>query len=334
MNIEYFKYFLDVARNHAITQAAQDNFMSPQGMSRAINELEKSVGCKLFDRQPNKISLSREGEALLPYASKIVGDYAEFTDKAFEISLGANSGKGSNGKLRFLGEKICSIGILPPTTMGYLLDNHEEIDFREMTAARMLDIISKANEGSKQRGSRDEDGIAPFLGIIVIFDAEDQSHRSVLHQFHSLGYSYQPYLVTPDMAIVSKDSPLASKDCLSHADILSYPLATTDGVLYECIAKRFGEDSISVSTGEFKLRRDLVEKDRVISFLPAICQLVLDATENIKFINFDDAYQVEVGFVGRKQDFASPLFKGFVKSLNEFYSPLRSTGLFEFMKAE
>ena len=334
MNIEYFKYFLDVARNHAITQAAQDNFMSLQGMSRAINELEKSVGCKLFNRQPNKISLSIEGEALLPFASKIVSDYSEFTDKAFELSLKADGKGGSSSKLRFLGEKICSIGILPPVTLGYLLDNRDEIDFREMAVARMLEVAAKANQGRKSNGGKTEDGITPFVGIIVIFDAEDQSHRAVLHQFNSLGYTYQPYLVTRDMAIVSASSPLASKETLTHSDILSYPLATTDGVLYECIANRFGEDAISVSTGEFKMRRDLVAKDRAISFLPAICQFNLEATDDIRFVNFDDAYNVEVGFVGRKQDFASPLFKGFVSSLDKFYSPLQDTKLFKFASTE
>ena len=38
MNIEYLHYFLDVAKTKSITRAAKLNFISPQGMSRAMNK--------------------------------------------------------------------------------------------------------------------------------------------------------------------------------------------------------------------------------------------------------------------------------------------------------
>ena len=45
VNIEYLHYFLDVAKTKSIAQAAKLNFISSQGMSRAMGELEKELGC-------------------------------------------------------------------------------------------------------------------------------------------------------------------------------------------------------------------------------------------------------------------------------------------------
>ena len=82
MNIDYLRYFLDVAETKSITHAARLNFISPQGMSRAMNELEKELDCKLLIRYSNKLSLSEQGEALIPVAQNVVEQYDKLTDFA------------------------------------------------------------------------------------------------------------------------------------------------------------------------------------------------------------------------------------------------------------
>ena len=70
MNIDYLYYFMDVAKTKSITRAAKLNFISPQGMSRAMNELEKELGCQLLVRFSNKLELSEAGEKIDPIFSE------------------------------------------------------------------------------------------------------------------------------------------------------------------------------------------------------------------------------------------------------------------------
>ena len=85
MNIDYLRYYLDVAETKSITHAARLNFISPQGMSRAMNKLEKELDCRLLVRYSNKLAISEQGEALIPVAKKVVEQYDQLTDYAIEL---------------------------------------------------------------------------------------------------------------------------------------------------------------------------------------------------------------------------------------------------------
>ena len=79
MNIDYLYYFMDVAKTKSITRAAKLNFISPQGMSRAMNELEKGLGCQLLVRFSNKLELSEAGEKIEPYISRTIESYSRLS---------------------------------------------------------------------------------------------------------------------------------------------------------------------------------------------------------------------------------------------------------------
>ncbi len=99
MNIEHWHYFLDVAKTKSITRAAKLNFISPQGMSRAMNELEKELGCELLIRYPNKLALSPVGEELVPKAAEIIDGYAEMLEFAAAKSRVLHAGGGRSVQL-------------------------------------------------------------------------------------------------------------------------------------------------------------------------------------------------------------------------------------------
>lgn len=58
-----YKYFLLAAEELNMSRAAVRAFISPQGMSTSIKQLENELGVTLFNRVP-KLSLTPEGEAL------------------------------------------------------------------------------------------------------------------------------------------------------------------------------------------------------------------------------------------------------------------------------
>ena len=90
MNLYNLKYFVDVAEELSITNAAKKNFISQQAMSKHVSNLEDQLGVKLFIRtQP--ISLTEAGERFLCYSKQLLVD---FTDISNEIRDTANSTDG------------------------------------------------------------------------------------------------------------------------------------------------------------------------------------------------------------------------------------------------
>lgn len=83
------KVFKTVAEQLSFTKASKILFISQPAVTKHVNELEKQFGKALFNRHGNSISLTKEGEICLDYASKIIEMYErlekEFVD--FDGSL-------------------------------------------------------------------------------------------------------------------------------------------------------------------------------------------------------------------------------------------------------
>lgn len=72
MNLTQFRYFATVAQNMSFSKAADLLFISQSALSKAIRSLETELNTDLFIRSGKKLSLTRSGEVLLPYAVEMV----------------------------------------------------------------------------------------------------------------------------------------------------------------------------------------------------------------------------------------------------------------------
>ena len=72
MNIEHLRLFVRIAATHNISLAGKELGLSAPVASMHIGKLEKSIGARLVHRTTRKVSLTEEGEALLPYAEEIL----------------------------------------------------------------------------------------------------------------------------------------------------------------------------------------------------------------------------------------------------------------------
>lgn len=77
MNILHLKYAVEVASTRSISKAAENLFMGQPNLSRAIKELEDSLGITIFRRTSKGISITAEGEEFLQYARKIISQINE-----------------------------------------------------------------------------------------------------------------------------------------------------------------------------------------------------------------------------------------------------------------
>ena len=72
MNLLHLKYAVEVAKTSSITKAADNLYMGQPNLSRAIRELEDSLGIQIFKRTPKGIYPTPKGEEFLGYARQVI----------------------------------------------------------------------------------------------------------------------------------------------------------------------------------------------------------------------------------------------------------------------
>lgn len=77
MNILHLKYAVEVAATHSISKAAENLYMGQPNLSRAIKELEESLGITIFKRTTKGITTTPDGEEFLQRARRIVAQIEE-----------------------------------------------------------------------------------------------------------------------------------------------------------------------------------------------------------------------------------------------------------------
>ena len=80
MNILHLKYAVEVAKTQSISKAAENLYMGQPNLSRAIKELEESLGITIFRRTSRGITTTPEGEEFLRRASRIVTQVDELEE--------------------------------------------------------------------------------------------------------------------------------------------------------------------------------------------------------------------------------------------------------------
>ena len=92
MNTLYFQYALEVERARSISQAADRLFLSQPSLSKAIREMEESLGYEVFIRSPKGVVPTPEGKKFLVSARRIVAELEKLgsfgtADKVDTLSL-------------------------------------------------------------------------------------------------------------------------------------------------------------------------------------------------------------------------------------------------------
>lgn len=87
MNTLHLKYAIEVERTRSITQAAENLFMGQPNLSKAIKELEDTLGFSIFERTSRGVVPTSKGSEFLVYAHNILMEI----EKMEELSKPANA---------------------------------------------------------------------------------------------------------------------------------------------------------------------------------------------------------------------------------------------------
>jgi len=108
MELRHLRYFVGVGEEQHFGRAAERLHIAQPALSRQIQDLEKEIGCPLFERLPRGVKLSAAGKLFLEDSRRILAEVQEAARRA------AQAARGLAGTLRIgFVESISWHGIVP-----------------------------------------------------------------------------------------------------------------------------------------------------------------------------------------------------------------------------
>lgn len=110
MDLRQLKYFLATVENRSFGQAAEVLHISQPALSKAVKQLELSLGVPLLERLPRGVSPTLYGEALAGHANLIKGELERASDAIIALKEGNTGrvviGAGSSMRIELLPEAV------------------------------------------------------------------------------------------------------------------------------------------------------------------------------------------------------------------------------------
>lgn len=220
MEFQYLKYFAAVARLSSFARAAEACHVSQPALSVQIKKLEDSLGVKLLNRTTQRVSLTKEGEQVLPRVEQILAEIDTLAQSARAL---ANPW-----------ELPWTVGITPALAYSALFKKLEKLQkkqtgflpvFRELSAPDLLaqlrnqtlDIVALPSPGKLNT-----EGLLSIeidrVPLVAIRPRRRPTANLECISVHA-GCGLRPAL---EQCALSMGSPLSSRHLAHHTDMLKH----------------------------------------------------------------------------------------------------------------
>ena len=198
MNTLIFKYVIEVERTRSITKAADNLFMAQPNLSKAIKEVEDTMGFAIFERSSKGVIPTAKGKEFLKYCRNIISQLdqmesigsSEYNDvQSFRISIPRGSYI-AHGFTAFVSE----------------LDTEKGIDLH-VQETNSIQTINNIVEGQYH------------LGIIRYQTIYEQYFTDFLIEKNLRS---EPIWEFEYVVLMTKDHPLATKETIQFNDLKEY----------------------------------------------------------------------------------------------------------------
>lgn len=275
MNIHDLRSFQVIAKEKSLTKASKLLYMTPQGLSKIVKNLEHELDCKLIVRAASGISLTESGQCLAEYADRTVADYGELRNEILHIEQ----------RNRGVVDLLSAYGILrlvTPECIRAFQTKHPEIEFhyREYPD-RQVERLFQEREGN------------------VAFSIAD---------FDEKLYNITELESFPVKLLVNEAHPLSKRESVTINDLKGEPLYIESSefkihhmIVDRCRAAGF-EPDIMFETSGFSLCHKMVKANKGISV--TVDFVFDDMKENgLRMIPFSDGvYEWRICMLTRKGD--------------------------------
>lgn len=229
MNISKLTYFVTTAQQGSYALAAKKLYVSPQAISKAINEMERELNVQLITKKGRGIEITPFGRVFEARASEVIQSFCELRAYA------KNQGEGPSGA------GFLRVAIASTTYRGEFIARSALTAFE--AAYPKIELEYSYNFSGACLASLEEG----FVDCAIILGTTEKP-GSVCQEI----YSFSPLL------LVSKDHPLAEKEEVALTDLGDYTVAAPVDIRYcfpksEALAKRMG---IAINYRELRLFLD------------------------------------------------------------------------------
>lgn len=289
MNTESLEYFIKVYEKKSVTSAAKDLFITPQGLSKMIKQLEMDLETELFYRGSRGVVPTEYGELLYARAKHIC--YL-IEDIKKEISVVS----GSKGILNLI-VTYSATPILPRKLLFGFPKEYPNIQM-------------------KLRELPDE------YPIGELFEDEEVDAGLVMVNEKADNCNYDLILEGKIVAVVSKNHPLASRDEISISELENQPLVLkkVESSEEHCFVSKCLEygftPQIEYEIGNVATAHMLCRDDKTISIsVDYIEKSFMD--EKLKIINIKEVMEQNIYLVTKKKSIQSKIVSLFKSYINE-----------------
>jgi DNA-binding transcriptional LysR family regulator len=144
LSVRQMRAFLHVARIGNFTRAAEQAHMTQAGLSTLVREMERQLGCRLFDRTTRMVVLTAAGRRLLPVVERVLTELDDVT-----AHLGAE-GDQARQTLRIAATPLVSSNLLPQV-FGRFRESHPAIQLK-LFDADLRDVEAMVTGGEADMG--------------------------------------------------------------------------------------------------------------------------------------------------------------------------------------
>ena len=279
MTIQDLEYFAAVCREHSINRAARMLYITPQGLSKAIKNLEQELGTRLLNRSSSGITLTESGRYLQEHLE-------DFLQQYYSIRRGIQSiGERERHEI----DLLSAYGILRLVTPECLADfqrQHPQIHlhYREYPD-KQVERLFAAKEGN----------VAFTIGPVAAADCSVKKLESFEIKL-----------------LVNRLHPLSARESVTIQDLRGEPLylESSEFQIYHLITGRCREagfePNILFETSGFSLCHKMVRQNRGISVtVDFIFEDMRDP--ELRTIPFSDGnYRWTTCMITRKEDLENP----------------------------
>ena len=191
------KYAVEVANNGSLNKAAEKLYIAQPNLSRAIKELEASLGITIFDRSAKGMVMTPAGEEFINYAQNILKQIDE-VDKIYKNASPRKQ------KFSISVPRACYISEAFAKFSQCLTNAPAEVFYEETNSQRTVNnVLTKDYK----------------LGIIRYAENYDKFFKSMLEE---KGLGYEMIAEFSYVLIMSKNNPLAEKEIITFDDLAPY----------------------------------------------------------------------------------------------------------------
>jgi len=197
MNVLHMKYTVEIARTGSINKASEALLVAQPNLSRAVKELEGSLGIIIFDRSSKGMTLTADGENFVRYAQKILNQIDDLESMYNGCTVNKQRFSISVPRASYISQAFArftrNLGSEPA-----------ELFYKETNSYRAIKNI--LNEDYK-------------LGIIRYSNTFDRYYEDMLEEKELSGVQVAEFQYR---LVMHRDSSLATKENIRFKDLLPF----------------------------------------------------------------------------------------------------------------